>query len=322
MHGHTKKKIVISEFMDPVAVSALRASFDVVYDPALGEQRALLIGELAQAHALIVRNRTQVDRELLAGATSLQAVGRLGVGLDNIDVDLCRSKGVAVIPAVGANALAVAEYVVAVSMLLLRGFLFSSTAVADGQWPRAQLSSGSESAGKTLGIVGFGSVGQTVGNLARAVDMRVIAYDPVLDPAHAAWRTVRRYDDLDALCRDADIVTLHVPLTRDNTHLVDARRLALMKKSAVLINTARGGVVDEQALAQALRSNALAGAAMDVFEQEPLEAGSALANCPNLVLTPHIAGVTQESNVRVSSLIAQRIADILRQGSTSVRSNN
>lgn len=307
-----QKKIVISEFMDATAVSALRASFHVVYDPALGEQRAALMAELSDAHALIVRNRTQVDGELLGCAGALEVVGRLGVGLDNIDQDLCRARRIEVAPAVGANAMAVAEYVVSVSMLLLRGFLFSSTEVGKGAWPRARLASGCESAGKTMGIVGFGSVGQTVASLATGVNMQVIAYDPRLDASHPSWQSAGRCEDLDTLLRTADIVTLHVPLTEANAHLLDARRLALMKKGAVLVNTARGGIVEEPALAHALRTGALAGAALDVYEHEPLEAGSVLADCPNLLLTPHIAGVTQESNVRVSALIAQRVAQILR----------
>jgi (S)-sulfolactate dehydrogenase len=306
-----QKKIVISEFMDPAAVAVLRASFDVAYDPTLGENRTALLNELPQAHALIVRNRTQVNSELLGCAPALKVVGRLGVGLDNIDQDLCHSRRIAVVPAIGANAMAVAEYVVSVSMLLLRKFLFATADVASGSWPRTQLSSGCESAGKTIAIVGFGSVGQAVGNLAQGVNMRVIAYDPQLDPAHPSWQSVERFDDLDALFRVADIVTLHIPFTQANANLVDARRLALMKKTAVLINTARGGIVDESALVQALKTAMLAGAALDVFTAEPLAAGSVLADCPNLLLTPHIAGVTEESNVRVSSLIAQRIAQML-----------
>ena len=305
------KKIVISEFMDEAAVDTLRTSFDVLYAPELALQRPALSQALQDADALIVRNRTKVDPELLAGASKLVAVGRLGVGLDNIDQDYCASHGIAVIPAVGANAAAVAEYVVSMAMVLMRGFLFSSSSVAAGLWPRAQLASGVEAAGKTLGIVGFGSVGQCVGQLAQAMNMRVIAYDPRLDPTHPAWVQALRCPDLDTLFRDADAVTLHLPLTPENTHLIDDRQLALMKKNAVLINTARGGVVNEQALARALTSGRLAAAAVDVFGQEPLPAGSVLAHCPNLFLTPHIAGVTQESNVRVSSLIAQRITEIL-----------
>ena len=307
-----QKKIVISEFMDEAAVDTLRRSFEVLYAPDLGLQRAALAKALENADALIVRNRTRVDPELLAGASKLVAVGRLGVGLDNIDQNYCATHGIAVIPALGANAEAVAEYVISMAMVLMRGFLFSSKSVADGLWPREQLASGMESAGKTIGIVGYGSVGQRVSALAQAMHMRVIAYDPILDSAHSALDGVLRCAELDTLLRDADVVSLHVPLTPESTHLIDAGQLALMKKHAVLINTARGGLVNEQALVRALTSGMLAAAAVDVFEHEPLPAGSALADCPNLFLTPHIAGVTQESNVRVSSLIAQRIAEVFR----------
>lgn len=306
-----RKSIVISEFMDEAAVGELRERFDVLYAPELALQRGALADALRTADALIVRNRTQVDRELLAEANGLVAVGRLGVGLDNIDQAYCASRGIVVIPAVGANADAVAEYVVGLAMMLPRGFLFSSAEVAAGRWPRAQLASGREAGGKVLGLVGFGSVGQRVGRMAQAVGMRVVAHDLGLPSAHPAWQQATPCPDLDALFRDADVVSLHLPFTRDNAGLVDARRLALMKKTAVLINTARGGIVDEAALALALRLGALAGAAVDVFAQEPLPAHSPLADCPNLFLTPHVAGVTQESNVRVSALIACRIAEIL-----------
>jgi (S)-sulfolactate dehydrogenase len=304
------QRIVISEFMDEAAVQTLRARFDVLYDPELGLRRPELMQALQSADALIVRNRTKVDAELLVDARQLVAVGRLGVGLDNIDQAYCAGRGIAVIPAIGANAAAVAEYVVSLAMLLLRGFVFSSQAVADGRWPRAQLASGREAAGKVLGLVGFGSVGQEVARLARAVGMRVAAFDPMLPPAHPAWQQAERYDDLDALFRESDAISLHVPFTPANANLVDERRLALMKQGAVLVNTARGGIVDEAALVRALRSGALAGAAVDVFEREPLPANSVLAGCPKLLLTPHIAGVTHESNERVSALIARRIAEL------------
>lgn len=305
------KRIVISEFMDEAAVQSLRQAFEVLNAPDLVDRPADLAEALRDADALIVRNRTQVNGGLLASASRLVAVGRLGVGLENIDQAYCASRGIAVLPAVGANAAAVAEYVVSLAMALLRGFLFSSGEVASGGWPRARLASGREVAGKVLGLVGYGSVGQRVGELARAVGMRVLAYDPMLPPVHPAWRDATRCEELDGLFREADVVSLHMPYTAQNAGLVDQRRLGLMKTGAVLVNTARGGIVDEAALARALRSGALAGAAVDVFEHEPLPAGSALAGAPNLFLTPHIAGVTHESNERVSALIAQRIAEIL-----------
>lgn len=301
-------RIVISEFMDLPAVESLRGAFDVDYAPELVDDRAGLLARVAEADALIVRNRTRVDREVLAAAPRLRAVGRLGVGLDNIDVAACEAAGVAVYPATGANSLAVAEYVVATSMVLLRGAYLSSNEVAAGQWPRARMSQGRETAGKTLGLVGFGGIGRMTARLAQALGMRVLAYDPMLPPDAPAWSEAgvgRR--ELDALFGEVDVLSLHVPLTESTRGLVDAARLARMKPDAILVNTARGGVVDETALAAALRSGKLGGAALDVFDDEPLRAGSPLAGAPNLILTPHIGGVTRESNERVSSLIAERI---------------
>ncbi len=301
-------RIVISEFMDLPAVESLRGAFDVDYAPELVDDRAGLLARVAEADALIVRNRTRVDREVLVAAPRLRAVGRLGVGLDNIDVAACEAAGVAVYPATGANSLAVAEYVVATSMVLLRGAYLSSNEVAAGQWPRARMSQGRETAGKTLGLVGFGGIGRMTAKLAQALGMRVLAYDPMLPPDAPAWSEAgvgRR--ELDALFGEVDVLSLHVPLTESTRGLVDAARLARMKPDAILVNTARGGVVDETALAAALRSGKLGGAALDVFDDEPLRAGSPLAGAPNLILTPHIGGVTRESNERVSSLIAERI---------------
>jgi (S)-sulfolactate dehydrogenase len=314
-------KIVICEFMDEPSVKELQRQFDVVYDPQLVDRPQDLARELADAAALVVRNRTQVRGAVLAAAAQLRVVGRLGVGLDNIDVPACEARGIAVIPATGANALAVAEYVVATAMVLLRGAYLSSSAVAAGQWPRALLSEGRESAGKTLGIVGFGGIGRLAAKLATSLGMRVIGYDPMLDAGAAVWHdTGTTCSDLDGLLREADAVTLHVPLTDATRHLMDAQRIGMMKPGAVLINTARGGIVDEAALAQALREGRLAGAALDVFEHEPLAAGSVLAGVPNLILTPHIGGVTKESNERVSAMIAELVAKRLLGATTTEQS--
>jgi len=305
--------IVISEFMDEAAVAALRADFDVRYEPDLVDRRGALLAALAGADALIVRNRTQVDTALLAAGPKLKAVGRLGVGLDNIDVPACQAGGIAVLPATGANARAVAEYVMAAALMLLRGAYQSSAQVAAGAWPRTELSNGLEAEARTLGIVGFGGIGRLTAGLAQGLGMRVAAHDPMLGDDDPAWReTGVQALSLDALLARADVLTLHIPLTDATRNLLDAGRLASMKRGAVLINTARGGIIDEAALAQALRSGQLRGAAIDVFQNEPLPAGSPLADAPNLLLTPHIAGLTQEANTRVSSMVAQRVAQALQ----------
>lgn len=302
-------KILISEFMDEAAVASLSARFDTTYDVSLVDRNDELRAKLNDIDALIVRNRTQVNAQILAAAPKLKVVGRLGVGLDNIDLPACKARNVEVIPATGANALAVAEYVIATAMMLLRGAYSSSTSVAAGQWPRGPLSNGREIGGKTLGIVGFGGIGKLTARLAHGLGMRVVATDPMIGAAAPVWiKTGVSWHTLDALLAESDVISLHLPLTPDTRNLIDAARLTMMKADAVLINSARGGLIDETALASALRTKRLGGAALDVFEDEPLKADSAFVNCPNLILTPHIAGVTTESNTRVSSMIAERVA--------------
>ena len=308
-------RIVISEFMDAPAVERLRADFDVDYRPTLVDDAAALAAALGAADAWIVRNRTQVRGAALEAARQLRVVGRLGVGLDNIDVPACEARGIEVIAATGANAESVAEYVVTVAMMLLRGAYFSTRAVEAGTWPRQMLSQGREASGKALGLVGFGSIGRLTARKAAALGMRVLGYDPVVRPDDPAWREHgAQHRDLNALLAESDVVSLHVPLTPQTRGLLGAERLSRMKRDAVLVNTARGGIVDEAALASMLRDGRLGGAALDVFDREPLAAGSPLAGAPRLVLTPHIAGVTVEANERVSALIADRVAAALARG--------
>ncbi len=307
--------VLISEFMDAPAVDALRQRFDVRYAPDLVEQRDALLQAAGQADGLIVRNRSQVDAALLAAAPRLRAVGRLGVGLDNIDLPGCAARGIQVVPATGANARAVSEYVIGTLLALLRGAYASTTDVAAGRWPRTALSQGLEAHGRTLGVVGFGGIGQLTARLAAGLGMRVIGCDAALPATHPAWtETGATPLPLDAVLTQADAVTLHVPLNADTRHLLDAARLRRMRPGAILINTSRGGIVDEAALAAALRAGHLRGAALDVFDQEPLPAGSPLADAPNLILTPHIAGLTQEANTRVSDMVAAGVTIALTGG--------
>jgi (S)-sulfolactate dehydrogenase len=304
--------IIISEFMDEAAVARLCESHDTLYDPGLVDRPSELAAALGAARALIVRNRTQVRGALLEGAAKLECVGRLGVGLDNIDLEACKARDIAVYPATGANDLAVAEYVIATAMMLLRQAYDASAAVAAGEWPRQALI-GRETSGKTMGLVGFGAIAREVARRARAFGMSVIAYDPFLPAEHVAWKLARNLP-LHALLVGADVVSVHTPLTPATRHMIDAGAIGCMKEEAVLINAARGGVVDEVALCAALREGRLAGAALDVFEEEPLGAarGEMFLGLKNLVLTPHIAGVTAESNVRVSHTTAETVLQHLK----------
>lgn len=304
--------IVICEFMDEAIAKDVLSSFDVLYDASLVDDRTALLKKLADARAIIVRNRTQVDNELLDHAPNLKIVGRLGVGLDNIDLDACKSRNVVVCPATGANDVAVAEYTITAALVLLRGDWSATDRMVAGEWPRTDLL-GREISGKRLGLIGFGSIPRQVAARAVALGMAVSAFDPYLAADDPAWSDVRATTLAD-LAPDCDVISVHVPLTDETRHLIDVEFIRRMRAGAILINTARGGVIDESALIEALRDGRLGGAALDVFESEPLnnDSGAAFAGVPNVLLTPHIAGITEEANQRVSLLTAQNVLKHLR----------
>jgi (S)-sulfolactate dehydrogenase len=303
--------IIVSEFMDEAALEAARSVYDVLYEPGLVDDPEKLLAEIAPAKALIVRNRTQVRGALLEAATNLKVVGRLGVGLDNIDMDACAARGIAVHPASGANDLSVAEYVITSAMVLLRGAYLSTSDVVAGDWPRGRLM-GREISSKTLGLVGYGAIARETATRASALGMKIIGFDPFLDADDPRWGAAEKVS-LEELLSRADVVSLHVPLSDQTRNLIDEAALNAMKPDAILINAARGGVVDEAALATALKSGHLGGAALDVFDTEPLskQAGEKFSGIANLILTPHIAGVTDESNIRVSQVtVANVLAEL------------
>jgi len=307
-------KIVIPEVLIDEPLQRLRARHDVVYDPTLVERPAELLEAARDADALVIRVRTQMRGELLESLTRCKVIGRQGVGLDNIDVERCRERGIRIIPAIGANARSVAEYVMTTAMMMLRGAYLSSAEVAAGKWPRAPMLLGREIWGRTLGLVGFGSIGQVTARLAKAMGMEVLAHDPSLEPASPVLAEFGcRLLPLDDLLAASDVVSLHLPLVPGTRRLFDAARLACMKPGSVLVNAARGGIVDEAALADALRRGRPYAAAIDVFESEPLGPGSPLADAPNLLLTPHIGGLTADSEIRVSNLVVDRVLEVLAQ---------
>jgi (S)-sulfolactate dehydrogenase len=245
---------------------------------------------------------------LVAGAKQLKVVGRLGVGLENIDLNACVERGIRVIPATGANAESVAEYVLGTTMVLMRSYREATAETLLGKWPRPTYSKCHEISGKTIGIVGFGSIGRVVAEKALALGLRCIAFDPLIkDSSISVKGGAVAIHSLPEVLSQSQIVTLHLPLLPETRGLFNLALLEQMQVGAYLINTARGGIVDELALAQSLKSGKLGGAALDVFAVEPAKDLSHFIGVPNLILTPHVAGVTEESNDRVSSMIAREV---------------
>ena len=299
--------ILITEFMNEDAVNLLKKKYDVYYDISLAEDSNSLVKLINKMKALIVRNKTLVTRELIENAPNLTCVGRLGVGLDNIDLNACEEQNITVYPALGANSHSVAEYVICASMLLLRKAYFKKNEMIAGNWPR-QESSGSEVYGKTLGLIGFGDIAQKTRDLALGLGIKTVAYDPYLDKDSNVWKETKNLP-LENLLSISDIISLHIPLSKETKNLIDEKKLRLIKNSSVIINTSRGGIIDENSLAKLLKENKIGGAALDVFNEEPISKENAkkFEGLDNLILTPHIGGVTKESNERVSKMIAKKI---------------
>ena len=300
--------ILISEFITSQALDTLCSKQDVIYEPELYKDRTAFIAAMQNIDALIVRNLTQVNEEILLAAPSLKVVGRLGVGLENIELPACAKRNIKVIPATGANAESVAEYVVGAAVALTRGFIPATISTLKGGWPRPRFSGYHEFLGQTLGIVGFGSIGRIVAKKAHAFGLQCVAYDPMLSGGSVVLDSFSvPLLKLNEVLSKSDAVSLHLPYLPETKNLFNAATLDQMKEGACLINTARGGIVDELALAERLRSGRIGGAAIDVFSAEPAKDLSHFMGIENLILTPHIAGVTHESNERVSQMIADEI---------------
>ncbi len=305
-------RILVSEYLPDEHLDLLRAHHDVLYDPDLCTDRSRLLDQMAGVEALFTRNRTRIDQELIAAAPDLRVVGRLGVGLDNIDMKGCEQAGVQVISAAGENAVSVAEYVIGAMLVVVRGVFGMTPSMIAGEWPRQGHAFGHELMGKTMGLVGYGTIARQVATRAAGLGMEVIAHDPFVPDDDSAWGPVRSVD-LESLLATSDVISVHVPLSDATRNLIDAPALGRMKPTAVLINTSRGGIVDETALAEALLVGKLGGAALDVFASEPLgpEPAAVFATVPNLLLTPHVAGNTRESVDRVARTIVEKVMTAL-----------
>ncbi len=302
----TTLRVLVAEAIAPEGIEALRARHEVDLRPGMSETE--LREAIAGYDALVVRSQVEVDAALIAAAPRLQVIGRAGVGVDNVDLDAATRAGITVVNAPTGNTIAAAEHTLALLLALARRVPAADASMRRGEWSRSSLQ-GVQLRGRTLGIIGLGKIGMAVAERARALGMTLLGSDPYVTAEQATLRGVELVD-LERLLERSDAVTVHVPLTRATTRLIDARAIARMKSGAFVLNVARGGIVDEAALAAALREGRLGGAGIDVFEAEP-PAGLPLLDAPNTVLTPHLGASTLEAQVAVAEEIAEQVLDVL-----------
>jgi len=301
--------VLVCDSIDKVGLEIMeRAGLIVHYKPDI--KAAELVSSIKDYDVLVVRSRTKVTKEIVDAATRAKIIARVGVGLDNVDVDAAETKKIRVVNAPEAASIAVAELVIGLMISLARSIPKADAETKRGNWIKKDLM-GTQLSGKYLGIVGVGNIGRNIGRMARALRMNLIGYDPYPIKREFITETGMIVTDLNTLLESADLVTCHVPATPETKHMFNSRLLAKMKPTAYLINTSRGDVIDEVALYDALKSGKLAGAALDVFETEP-PGNKELLNLSNVVCTPHIGAQTKEAQELASRVIAEKVIQILR----------
>jgi D-3-phosphoglycerate dehydrogenase len=306
-------KVLLTDNIAPEALAVFERydGIEAVATETLPPDR--LMEEIADCDGVVVRSPTKVTAEVIAAAGKLRFIGRAGVGVDNIDLEAATARGIVVMNSPGGNSVSTAEHTIALILALVRRVPQAHRSVTGGEWDR-QAFRGAELSGKTLGVVGLGRVGREVVRRMRAFDMRVLGADPYVDADTAAGLGAE-WVDLETLLRQSDVVTVHVPLSRETAGLIGPREIAMMRDGAFLVNCARGGLVSEAALVEALDSGKLAGAAVDVFEKEP-PGDHPLFRHPRCVFTPHVGAATAEAQVRVAVEAAECVAVALTTGKT------
>jgi len=303
------QSVLICDQVNPILKEILdKNGLKVTYEPAITPEQ--LAEKIGNYEVIVVRSRTKIVKELVEKAGKCQIIARVGVGLDNIDQDAAKAKNIRVINAVEGAITAVAELVVGLMLSMAREIPRADREIRNGNWIKKEMM-GSELKGKYLGIIGLGNIGKRLGRLARALNMSIIGYDTVPIDEEFSKEVGLMKADLDTLLASSDYVSLHVPLLDSTKHMINTEKLRLMKKTAHIVNTSRGGVIDEEALYNALKDGNLASAALDVFEVEPAT-GNKLVNLPNFVATPHIGAQTKEAQSLAANVIAEKIIQLLR----------
>jgi len=301
--------VLICDKVDPVLNKILSENgLQITYEPEITPEQ--IQEKIDKFNIVIVRSRTKITKEIIEKAKNCKIIARVGVGLDNIDLDAAKVKNIRVINAVEGAMTAVAEQVLGLMLSLARNIARADREIRNGNWLKKELM-GTELKGKYLGIVGLGNIGKRLGRLAKGLNMNIIGYDVIPIDEEFAKEVGLMKTDLDTLLQSSDYVSLHVPLLDSTYHMIDAQKLAIMKSTAKIINTSRGGVIDEKALYDAIKNGNLGGAALDVFEKEPAT-DSPLTTLPNVILTPHIGAQTKEAQSLAANVIAEKIIQILR----------
>ncbi|KAG1715178.1 D-3-phosphoglycerate dehydrogenase [Nymphon striatum] len=308
-------KVLVSDKLSETAVQIFRdRGIDVDFQPDLGKDKDKLLEVIGQYDGLAIRSATKVTEKILAGADNLKVIGRAGIGTDNVDKDAASKKGVIVMNTPFGNMITTAEHAIAMMFAVARQIPEASASTHAGKWEKSKFM-GVELTGKTLGVIGAGNIGGIVCDRARGLKMKVVAYDPFLGHEKAEKMGVEKVE-LDELLARADFITLHVPFTDQTANILSAENLAKTKKGVRIINCARGGLVDEEALAELLKSGHVAGAAFDVFAKEPATENP-LFNLPNVVCTPHLGAATTEAQENVALQVAEQMSDYLLTGAVT-----
>lgn len=308
-------KVLVSDKLSETAVQIFRDNgIEVDFEPNLGKDKDALLARIGDYDGLAIRSATKVTEKLLAAADNLKVIGRAGIGVDNIDLPAASKKGVIVMNTPFGNSITTAEHAIAMMFAVARQIPEASASTHAGKWEKSKFM-GVELTGKTLGLIGSGNIGSIVASRALGLKMKVIAYDPFLSVERAQELGVKKVE-LDELLAGADFITLHVPKTEQTANMITAEAIAKMKKGVRIVNCARGGLVDEEALAEALKAGHVAGAAFDVFAVEPATE-SPLFNLPNVVVTPHLGAATTEAQENVALQVAEQLSDYLNSGAVS-----
>jgi D-3-phosphoglycerate dehydrogenase len=302
-------RVLVADTLSPEGIKILESEPQLAVEVKTGLTPSQLAEVIGSYDAMIVRSASKVTAEVIAKADRLRVIGRAGVGLDNVDLEAATKRGIIAMNVPAGNTISAAEHTFSLMLSIARRIPQADASMRNGKWERSKFV-GTELFGKTLGVVGLGKIGSELAKRARAFGMRVIAFDPFLSEAQAQQLEVQSVP-LAQVFKDADFISVHTPLTPQTRHMVGEKELASMKKSAYLVNCARGGIIDEAALHKALTGGTIAGAALDVFEQEPADPTNALFKTPNCVVTPHLGASTEEAQLNVAIEIARQVADCL-----------